>query len=211
MEYPRVPSAWGAEVHVIAAILSLVLALSKAPCAQAPDEVPPTAVAVRGMAELTPAAATDSAWEAAQHLFRERWLAHARQFAAVRLPGWVPAWVWQPTFERSIGSLRARQHLAVAHRDEVTREHDFGTSHQVTLWVEEPESVRIALERQLRTEFRALEKRLALKCGGTMVFWLLLAAFVGWVDRLSMGWMSRSLRVTGLLAALGVPIAAVLL
>lgn len=198
-------------MHVIAAILSLVLALSPTACPQAPTEVPPTAVAVRGMAELTPAAATESAWEEAQRLFRERWLVHARQFAAARLPGWVPAWVWQPAFERSIGSLRAREHLAVVHRDEVTREHEFGTSHQVTLWVEEPESVRVALERQVRTEFRGLEKRLAVKCGGTVVFWLLLAAFVGWVDRLSMGWMTRSLRITGLLAALGVPLAAVLL
>lgn len=198
-------------MHVIAAVLSLVLALSQPVCPQAPTEVPPTAVAVRGMAELTPAAATESAWAEAQGLFRERWLAHARQCAAVRLPGWVPEWVWQPTFERSIGSLRAREHLQVVHRDEVTREHEFGTSHQVTLWVEEPESVRTALERHVRTEFRALEKRLALKCGGTVVFWLLLAAFVGWVDRLSMGWMTGSLRFAGLLAALGVPLAAVLL
>lgn len=198
-------------MHVIAAILSLFLALSGAPRAQAPTEVPPTAVAVRGMAELTPAAAADSAWEEAQRLFHERWLAHARQFAAVHLSGWVPEWVWQPTFERSIGSLRAREHLVVVHRDEVTREHEFGTSHQVTLWVEEPDAVRASVERQVRTEFRALEKRLAVKCAGTVVFWLLLAAFVGWVDRLSMGWMTTSLRFAGLLAALGVPLAAVLL
>jgi len=198
-------------VHVIAAILSLVLALTQPACPQAPTEVPPKAVAVRGMAELTPAAATESAWEEAQRLFRERWSALARQFAAVRLPGWVPEWVWQPAFERSVGSLRAREHLAVVHREEVTREHDFGTSHQVTLWVEEPDSVRVALERRVHTEFRGLEKRLAAKAGGIVVFWLLLAAFVGWVDRLSMGWMTTSLRFTGLLAALGVPLAAVLL
>lgn len=195
---------------MIAAILSLVLAFQPPPGAQAPGE-PPPAVAVRGMAELTPGAATQSAWDEAQRLFRERWLAHARQFAAVRLPAWVPEWVWQPTFERSIGSMRAKDHLQVVHREETTREHEFGTSHQVTLWVAEPESARTALERQVRSEFRGLERRLAVKCGGTFVFWLLLAAFVGWVDRLTMGWMTRSLRLTGLLAAVGVPLAAVLL
>lgn len=195
---------------MIAAILSLVLAFPQPAGAQSPTE-PPPAVTVRGMAELTPGAATDSAWEEAQRLFHARWLAHARQFAVVRLPAWVPEWVWQPTFERSIGTMRARDHLQVVHREETTREHEFGTSHQVTLWVAEPEAARTALERQVRTDFRALERRLFVKCGGTLVFWLLLAAFVGWVDRLSMGWMTRSLRFTGLLAAIGVPLAAVLL
>lgn len=196
---------------MLAAILTSFLTMLLPFRTQAPADPVPGAVEVRGMAELSPAAAADAAWAEVQLRFRTRWLEQAQQTARVHLPRWLPQWVWQPSVERWVDSKRAQDHLAVVHRDETRREHDFGTSHQVTLWVTEPDSNRVALERQLRGEFRSLAQRLAAKCGGTVLFWLLLAVFVGWVDRLSMGWMTRSLRFTGLLAAVGVPLAAILL
>ncbi|MBX3462504.1 MAG: hypothetical protein KF830_04995 [Planctomycetes bacterium] len=171
---------------------------------QAPHAVAAAAVAVRGDTELTAAEAYASACRRAEEHVRTRWSDRARA-ALARRPFWVPAGLAERTVGRWIDDLPLAESLRLVDRDDREREHEFGHSYQTTLWVvEEPDRVG-SWERLLREHLRQLEQSTALRFGGIAGAWVLLALTVGWLDRLSRGYMTGLLRGLGLAAAAAVP------
>lgn len=196
---------------MLATALSLVLAqVPMATLLVAGGQVP-DAMAVRGDAELTPAEAFESARTRAVEQLRERWQQRGMRLAEDQRPLWLP-----PLFtERAVRSFLASHPLAesmqLLDREDKVRQHEFGTSYQTTLWVaEDPQSVRRA-EHQLRRELDRARQRTLLTSGGTVVFWAVLGLCIGWLDRLSRGYMTCRLRGIGLLLGVAVPAFAFLL
>jgi len=169
------------------------------------------AVAVRGDAELTPAAAFASARRKAEDYLRDQWQERADRTSAVERPFWLPEPLVTRTVERWIGDLPVERALRLVDREDRERTHEFGNSYQTTLWVaEEPRIVEHA-ERTLRQRMRQLERTTALKYGGIAGGWVVLTVLLGWIDRLSRGYMTGRLRCVGLLGAIAIPAVAFLL
>jgi hypothetical protein len=194
-------------------MIALALTLACIWTAQAQDGGPQAldAVAIVGDAELSPAAAYDSARVRAEDHVRDRWRERAQRVAAESRPFWLP----EPLVERAVGRWLLRPDVVdgvhVVDRQDHRREHDFGSSYQTTLWVAEDEQAVSKRERQLRRELGLVERRAVLTAGGTAVFWALLAMVLGWIDRLSCGYMTGRLRLIGLLVGCAVPTVAFLL
>ena len=163
------------------------------------------AVAVCGDAELDPAAAFASARRRAEDHVRGMWSERAGRACAGQRPFWLPDLLTQETVRRWLADLPIDQIVRLVDREDRERTHEFGNSYQTTLWVaEDPRGVQQG-ERQLRRELRQLEKVTAIKYGGVVGGWVLLALVVGWIDRLSRGYMTGRLRVLGLLCGAAVP------
>lgn len=172
---------------------------------QEPAPVMAEAVAVRGDAELSPAEAFASARRKAEDHVRERWEDRAERALAGQRPFWVPEFIATQDLRRWLADLPIEKQLRLVDREDQEREHEFGNSYQTTLWVaEEPRSVQSG-ERQLRRRLSDLERTTALKYGGVAASWVVLALLVGWIDRLSRGYMTGRLRVLGLASAVAVP------
>jgi len=172
-----------------------------------PQEPAPAtmAVAVRGDAELNPAAAFASAKHRADDHVRELWNDRAERAWEGQRPFWLPELLAKETMRRWLADLPVEQIVRLVDREDRERAHEFGSSYQTTLWVaEDPRGVEQG-ERQLRRELRQLEHKTAIKYGGVVGSWVLLALMVGWIDRLSRGYMTGRLRVLGLLCGVAVP------
>lgn len=163
------------------------------------------AVAVRGDTELTPAEAFASAVRQAEQHVRERWSLRAADAVAARKPFWLPEPLAARAVERWLADLPLEQSIRVVDREDRERVHEFGNSYQTTLWVaEEPGTVHQA-ERQLLERLRHLEHRTAMQFGGVAAAWLAIVVAITWLDRLSRGYMTATLRVVGLAAGAAVP------
>jgi hypothetical protein len=168
------------------------------------------AVAVRGDAELDPATAFASAKRRAEDHVRGMWSERAERAFTGQRPFWLPELLAQETMRRWLADLPVDQMVRLVDREDRERTHEFGNSYQTTLWVaEDPRGVQQG-ERQLRRELRDLEKVTAIKYGGVVGSWVLLAMLVAWIDRLSRGYMTGRLRLLGLLCGLAVPAVAFL-
>ena len=162
------------------------------------------AVAVRGDAELSPAEAFESARRRAEDHVRERWQQRADRTWAER-PFWVPDVVASHAMGRCLDDLALERSMVLVDRQDHERTHEFGNSYQTTLWVaEEPNSI-LQREHLLRKRLRELERVTAIKYGGIAASWVLLGVLLGWIDRLSRGYMTGRLRLLGLLAAAAIP------
>lgn len=166
---------------------------------------PQEAMAVRGEAELTPAAAFASARTRAEDGARERWQTRVERVMATQRPFWMPAVFADLAVSRWFADLPIERSLKVLDREDAQREHDFGSSYQTTLWVVEDPRVVEAQELRLRRELRRAEYQLLWKSGGIALFWSVLAFGIGWVDRLSRGYMTGRLRLIGLLLGAAIP------
>ena len=62
-------------------------------------------------------------------------------------------------------------------------------------------------ECRLHVELRRLERTTAVKAGGVAAGWVFLAVLLGWLDRLSRGYMTTRLRVIGILGGVLMPAA----
>ncbi len=168
------------------------------------------AVAVRGETELPPADAYASAARAAEEHLRERWESRAARTAELRRPFWVPEILVEDRVRRWLADLPIERISRVVDREDRERVHEFGNSYQTTLWVaEEPRSVA-AGEQRLRSTLRRLEHTTAIKYGGIVAGWALLVLVIGWIDRLSRGYMTGRLRVLGVTCAAAFPVIAFL-
>jgi hypothetical protein len=180
---------------------------------QPQDPVAPpslTAVAVRGEAELTPAAAYASAYRRAQAQVQARWQERAdRQLASLR-PFWLPEAVARHALQQWLLALPADQLLACVDRQDREREHEFGSSWQTTLWVAEPAELLPQHERALVQTLRRTQRETALRYGGIAGGWTLVWLLVGWFDRLTRGYMTGRLRWIGALLTLSFPVLAFL-
>lgn len=169
------------------------------------------AVAVRGDAELSPAEAFASARRKAEDYLREQWLSRADRTCAVERPFWVPEPLMTRTVQRWIGDLPLERSLRLVDREDRERTHEFGNSYQTTLWIAEEPRLLEQSERALRHQLRQLERTTAMKYGGIAGGWVLLGVLLGWIDRLSRGYMTGRLRCVGALGAIAIPAVAFLL
>lgn len=183
-------------------LLSASLALV---CPQGPNVVCADAVAVRGDTELSPAEAFASARRRAEDHVREQWAERAEHAMALRRPFWLPEALADRAVQTWLADLSVDECLRVVDREDRERTHEFGNSYQTTLWVaEEPRRVQRG-ERDLRQRLQQLERRTAIKFGGIAAAWVVLVVAFGWLDRLSRGYMTGTLRLVGLLAGAAVP------
>lgn len=169
------------------------------------------ACAVRGDAELSPAAALASARQRAEQQFRERWTERAERIVSRQRPIWLPGQLLRLDADRWLAALPIERSLCVVDREDRQRDHEFGQSYQTTLWVLEDDAFVARSERQLRQHLDRATRRIVFKSGGTVLFWAALALLLGWVDRLSRGYMTGRLRLVGLLLGSAVPVTAFLL
>lgn len=163
------------------------------------------AVAIRGEAELSPAAAYASARRKAEDHVRGLWQDRAERAVAGQRPFWLPELVAQEAMRRWLGDLPVEQLVHCVDREDRERQHEFGSSYQTTLWVAEEPRLQEQRERLLRRELRQLERTTAVKFGGVAASWAVLAVVVSWMDRLSRGYMTGRLRLLGLLCAIAAP------
>lgn len=190
---------------MLAALLTYVLV---ACCPQEP--LASSAVAVRGDTELTPAAAFASAKTKVDQHVRSLWQDRAERTVTAQRPFWLPTLVAEEAVRRWLAELPVAQMVAVVDREDREREHEFGNSYQTTLWVaEDPEKLQRS-EQRLRVELRRLERTTLYKFGGIAAGWTLLVVLLGWLDRLSRGYMTGRLQFAALLVAVAVPVIAFL-
>jgi hypothetical protein len=173
-------------------------------CLFAPQD-PVAAVAVRGDAELSPAAALASARTKVDEHLRALWRERAERLVAAQRPFWVPQPIAEQTVRRWLAELPTSRLARVVDREDRQRAHAFGDSWQTTLWVAEDGREEQQLAARLSSELRAAERATALKYAGIAVGWALLVLACGWLDRLSRGYMTGRLVVAGLLLGLLVP------
>ncbi|MCB9877093.1 MAG: hypothetical protein H6835_05770 [Planctomycetes bacterium] len=172
---------------------------------QEPRAAQVAAVAVRGDAELTAAAAFASAQARVEDHVRSVWEERATRAMTDRRPFWLPEVLADRELHRWMSDLPVDRLVQLVDREDRQRAHEFGDSYQTTLWVaEDPRAVRRG-EEQLRDKLRRLERSTAVKYGGIAAGWFVLALAVGWIDRLSRGYMTGRLHLLGLLAGASLP------
>lgn len=170
-----------------------------------------SAVAVRGDAELSPAAALSSAQLRVEDHVRTLWRERAERVVATHRPFWLPTLLTEQTVRRWLADLPMRELVQVVDREDRERQHDFGSSFQTTLWIAEEPRQLVRTEQRLRGDLRRLERTTAYKAGGIAAGWTVLVVLLGWLDRLSRGYMTGRLRLAGLLAGAAMPAVAFLL
>jgi hypothetical protein len=188
----------------------LVTCLGCLPQEPAPAARTTSAVAVRGDAELSPAAAFASAENRVEDHVRTLWRDRAGRALEQQRPFWLPQMLADSAVRRWLADLQPRQLVHVVDREDREREHEFGNSWQTTLWVAEDARAVQRGEQRLRGELRRLERTTAMKLGGVAAGWTLLVVSLAWLDRLSRGYMTGRLRLAGLLLGAAMPAAAFL-
>jgi len=169
-----------------------------------------SAVAVRGDAELTPAAAFASAQSRVDEHVRAMWRERADRAVRNQRPFWVPELLSDETVRRWLADLPVSQLVSCVDREDRERQHEFGNSYQTTLWVAEDARAVERSEQRLRIDLKRLERTTAVKYGGIAASWTLLVVALGWLDRLTRGYMTGRLRLAGLLGGVAVPVIAFL-
>ncbi|MFY9343142.1 MAG: hypothetical protein WAT39_11665 [Planctomycetota bacterium] len=185
---------------MLAVLLSTWLA-----CCSVQDPLASAAVAVRGDAELSPAAALASAQTKVAEHVRNVWRERAEGAVATQRPFWLPALITDEAVRRWLADLPLQQMVAVVDREDREREHEFGSSYQTTLWVAEDPQRQQHAERRLRGELKKLERSTLVRFGGVAAGWTFLVVALGWIDRLSRGYMTGRLWLAGLLGGVAVP------
>jgi hypothetical protein len=180
-------------------LLTLSLALPQGPSPEL------AAVAVAGETELSPAAALQSARAEVDTHLRDVWRQRAERSVLARRPFWLPAPVADRAVERWLHELPTEQLTHVVDRDDRVREHEFGSSYQTTLWVTEDARTAAKLEQRLRSLLPRLVRDTAVRLGGIAAAWTVLVVGLGWLDRLSRGYMTGRLRLLGLTLGVAVP------
>jgi hypothetical protein len=189
---------------MLALLLSTLIAC---PAPQEPQFSDVEAVAVRGDTELNPADALASAQMRVDEHVRAVWQDRAERTASRQLPFWMPAMMSENTVRRWLADLPVQRLVSRVDREDRERVHDFGNSYQTTLWIaEDPKMVQRG-ESRLRAQLRNLERSTAVKAGGVAAGWVFLALLLGWLDRLTRGYMTGRLRTIGVLGGLLMPTA----
>jgi len=171
---------------------------------------PVAAVAVRGDAELSPAAALASARTRVDEHLLAIWRERAERASDAQRPFWLPQILAEQTVRRWLADLPKNELVHVVDREDREREHEFGNSWQTTLWIAEDSQQLQRAELRLKRALRLTERETAIKYGGVAVGWTLLIFGLGWIDRLTRGYMTGRLRAVGLLLGAAVPAAAFL-
>jgi hypothetical protein len=172
---------------------------------------PQDAFAVTGTPELDSAAAFRAAMNQAEAKVRDAQRERAQLVAAEWRPFWMPPVFVDQVVARWGQAPQRTTGLCIVDRTDQRREHEFGSSYQTTLWVREDPDALARGERELRQQLAQLRLRTLATSGGTVVFWALLTFAVGWLDRLSRGYLTGRLRLLGLVLGSAVPAVAFVL
>ena len=192
-------------------MLTLLLSLTfAAPLPQGSQAVP-AAVAVRGEAELSPASAFASAQRKVDEHVRSLWQERAERAVVDQRPFWLPELLADAAVRRWLADLPLQQAVQLVDREDRERAHEFGSSYQTTLWVAEDARATQRLENRLRGVLKQLERSTAVRLGGIVASWTGLLIVLGWIDRLSRGYMTGRLRLVGLLGGAAAPVLAFIL
>jgi hypothetical protein len=194
-------------------MLTLLLSMTfVAPMPQRPEVAPvAAAVAVRGEAELSPASAFASARRKVDEHVRSMWQERADRAVVDQRPFWLPELLAESAVRRWLAELPLEQAVQLVDREDREREHEFGSSYQTTLWVAEDARTTQRFEQRLRGLLHRLERSTAVRLGGIVASWTGLLIVLGWLDRLSRGYMTGRLRLVGLLGGAAAPVLAFLL
>jgi len=165
------------------------------------------AFAVRGDTELSAASALASAELRVDEHLREVWQVRAKRAASRQAPFWMPGFLSDYAVQRWLADLSLREFVTRVDRDDCERTHEFGRSYQTTLWIAENPAIVERIEDRLHDTLRSLERTTVLKLGGIAAGWGLMALFLGWLDRLSRGYMTVRLRLIGVLGGVLMPTA----
>lgn len=168
------------------------------------------AVVVRGETELTAAAANASARARMAEHVRSIWRERAARLVDAERPLWLPQTLATAAAARWVAAMAVEDFAQVVDRQDRAREHGFASSHQTTLWVSEPSDAVARGERSLRATMRAAARDAACRGGAIAGAWAAVGVAVAWFDRLSRGYMTRTLRAAGVLLAIAVPAVAIL-
>ena len=189
-------------------MLALLLStLITCPSIQEPQVSPSMAFAVRGDTELSAASALASAELRVDEHLREVWQVRAKRAVSRQAPFWMPGFLSDYAVQRWLADLSLREFVTRVDRDDCERTHEFGRSYQTTLWIAENPGIVERTEDRLHDTLRSLERTTVLKLGGIAAGWGLLALFLGWLDRLSRGYMTARLRLIGVLSGVLMPTA----
>lgn len=190
--------------HARAVATAAVRVPVAAPTAE-PGDGALAAVAVRGDAELSPAAALASAKARVDDHVLDLWRERAERALEQQRPFWVPSVLADQAVRRWLADLPLARMAEIVDREDRRREHSFGSSWQTTLWVAEDARQHERGAQRLRQTLRALERTTALKYGGIAAGWTFVVVALGWLDRLSRGYMTGRLRAVGALALAAIP------
>ena len=177
------------------------------PAQQEPPLSETAAVAVQGDTELSPAAALASAELRVDEHVRSLWEERAKRTASRQRPFWMPTILAEHTVQRWLADLPVQRLVTQVDRDCRERVHEFGNSYQTTLWIAEDKEMVHRGEARLVAELHRVERTTAVKAGGIAAGWVFLALILGWLDRLSRGYMTGRLRAIGVLGGLLMPAA----
>ena len=186
-------------------MLGVLLTTAIACLPQGPRLPMASAVAVRGDTELTPAEALASAEARVGEHVRSRWSERLDRTIEQRRPFWLPELLTDQAKRRWMSDLDVERTVRLVDRKDRERTHEFGNSYQTTLWIAEDPNAVARSRVYLRQQLRELEHETAVKYGGVAAGWVVLALLLGWIDRLSRGYMTGRLRVVGLLGGLAMP------
>ncbi|MFK7742877.1 MAG: hypothetical protein AB8H80_21375 [Planctomycetota bacterium] len=136
---------------------------------------------------------------------RDVWQERAARAAERSQPFWMPSVLVERSVRRWLADLPVARLVDRVDREDKRRAHEFGDSYQTTLWIAEKPGMVERGERMLRRELNDLERRTAYKAGTVAAGWVVLALLLGWVDRLSRGYMTGRLRWIGVCGGLLLP------
>ena len=188
-----------------------LVALMQAPSALPVGTELSDAVSVRGDPELTMTAAVESARAEVDSVLRERWQQRADRLVRENRPFWMPRVFVEREVARWLGRTAVDRQVEIVDREDRVREHEFGRSYQTTLWIEEEADDVLAGRRGLQRLIDQASDKLLLGAGGTVLFWAFLFVVIGWLDRLSRGYMTGRLYTIGFSVGAFVPSLALLL
>lgn len=191
-------------------LLAVPSAVAQAPLGQrvasvAAETAANLAVAVRGTPELSEREALAAAREAAANEGRSRWDRRSERIEEELRPSWMPRAVAQRAMQRELERQDLAASLRVVDREDRSREHEFGTSWQTTLWVAEDEAFVQRVESRLRRALLDVRGQALVFLVGTAGLWAVLALGVSWFDRLSRGYMTTRLCALGIALGVAVP------
>lgn len=163
-------------------------------------------MAVRGRVEISRPEALISARDSVLERARDSMETVGARVRKARQPFWMPDFVAARAVDDWLADLNLRDTFEVVDRVDDVHDHEWGRQSYRTTFLVRPnaefaDASRAGLERRLR---RARTRFLALGAS-TLGFWGGLTLILGWLNRLSRGYMSKRLGWIGVILGVAVP------
>ncbi len=153
----------------------------------------PGSMVVSGMPELTRAEASESAYEQAKQELRQHLEEKGAAVVSSATSVWLPAFVERKVLRSWLNRELSRA-IEVLDEDHIERDHGYSKSYQSRLVIRRDANRLEKSFDRLRHQTARQSEQFLFKCGGTVVFWAVLALVCSWLDRLTRGYMTTRLR-----------------